>query len=109
MLLCSLIIIALYIIWCHLRPIEVENSWLAERLQKNIVLYPFVLYIGEPSERCRRHEFAHVAQIHRDGILKFYSMYLVYYLILRTRGMSHNVAYLNIPYEVEAYRYEKAG
>lgn len=51
-----------------------------------------------------RHELVHIEQIKKEGALKFYFNYLFQYLKNRIHGMKHKDAYLNIPYEVEAYR-----
>lgn len=70
-----------------------------------IVLWPFVLYAEKnPHILVRNHEAIHVAQIKRDGVLKFYVLYLGEYFKGRLQGLSHNEAYFNISYEREAYK-----
>lgn len=81
---------------------EIENSKIAALLGYNIVLYPFVLYVGVPTERVRKHEMAHVEQIKQWGVLNFYRLYIMFYVGYRMAGMSHEKAYRNIPFEVEA-------
>lgn len=72
-----------------------------------MVLYPFVL-VREmpPGERLLRHEQIHFDQIKRLGVVRFYFDYIAYYLINRMLGMSHDEAYFNNPFEVEAYEGE---
>ncbi len=69
-----------------------------------IVLWPFVLYADkDPHPFVKNHEAIHVAQIRRDGVLKFYARYLGEYARGRLAGLSHNEAYFQISYEQEAY------
>lgn len=43
----------------------------------SVCLYPWkIVYHRPPDEELRRHEWAHVYQIKRDGKLKFYSRYI---------------------------------
>lgn len=85
---------------------EVESSCIAKLLGYNIVLYPFILYVGKPSESVRKHELAHVEQIKQWGVLNFYRLYIMYYISYRFAGMTHERAYLNIPFEIEARQKE---
>lgn len=89
-----------------IRPIEIENSRIAKIIGYNIVLYPFVLYIEKPSAIEVSHEFIHISQIKRVGLIWFYLTYVWYYLQNRFKGMSHLSAYLENPYEIEANKYE---
>lgn len=89
-----------------MKIIEVENSKIAAFLDYNITLYPFILYVGAPSERTRKHEMVHIAQIEKYGVFTFYRMYLLYYIANRFRGMSPYRAYMAIPFEIEAYQKE---
>jgi len=84
--------------------IEVHNSRIAKLLGYSITLFPFILYDGVPSDVTRRHEFIHVEQIKRVGLVRFYVSYLFYYLRGRVKGLGHYDAYMAIPWEVEAYR-----
>ena len=65
------------------------------------VLYPFMLFREQREvvgDVLFRHELQHVYQIHKDGWLRFYSLYLWW---------AFRYGYLNIPYEVEARHFEK--
>ncbi|MBA2403629.1 MAG: hypothetical protein H0V66_02575 [Bdellovibrionales bacterium] len=73
-----------------------------------IVLFPFVLFASsEPDEKIDNHERIHLDQIKRDGVLMFYSRYLLEYYRSRRRGLSHDLAYRAISYEKEAYQHQK--
>lgn len=84
----------------HLQGIRILNKF---KIQ-GMVLYPFVLFASkDPDEHLRNHERIHVEQIKRDGVLRFYSQYLLEYFLLRLKKMNHDQAYRNISYEKEAY------
>lgn len=87
--------------------IEIQNSLIAKLLKTNIVLYPFVLYVGIPEKEIIKHEFAHVEQIKKYGFVFFYVSYLYFYIKNRLSGQNHMTAYLNIPYEIEARNLQK--
>ena len=53
------------------------------------------------------HERIHVIQGETLGWLKFYILYLYYYIENRRQGYSHNVAYHRIPFEAEAFANEE--
>jgi hypothetical protein len=85
---------------------EVYNSIIPKIFgAQAITLYPFIFYYDyTPNRALRNHEYIHIKQIRRDGFLKFYLSYILIYLWFRIIGKSHNVAYLSIPYEKEAYK-----
>ena len=62
----------------------------------------------ENIERFLRHELAHVRQINRVGLVRFYWRYLVEYFQLRRRGLSPAEAYRNISFEMEAAAAEES-
>jgi hypothetical protein len=76
-----------------------------------ITLYPFVLFAGtkkEISAELFRHELEHIYQVQRMGWWKFYFSYLRFYFEFRMNGKNHQLAYWNIPYEIEARNKETA-
>jgi hypothetical protein len=82
--------------------------WLRSLRINAIVLWPLVLYADtDPNPELRKHEEIHLQQIKRDGVLRFYSRYLVSYCISRWRGLSHDQAYHAIDYEQEAYAHQE--
>ena len=92
------------------------NSWLFRlpllRNYSAITLLPFgVFFSGSQAEvdpRTLNHELVHVEQIERLGLLKFYVSYLWHYLKNLIKYRNHDLAYHNIPFEVEAREREGA-
>ena len=72
-------------------PYKVKlNHWIPKLLRVNgIVLYPYVLFAKEPSERLMAHEMIHVEQIQRYGVVMFYLRYL--WETIRPRGYKFNI------------------
>lgn len=69
-----------------------------------IVLWPLILYADKEPHPCiLNHEAIHLAQIRRNGIARFYLVYVGEYAIGRLKGMQHDEAYRNISFELEAY------
>lgn len=89
-----------------MKIIEIENSRIADLIGYHITLYPFILYNGVPTTRVRKHEWVHIEQIQRLGVLRFYVSYFLCYLKCRALGMSSYDSYMSIPYEIEAYAKE---
>lgn len=73
-----------------------------------IVLYPFVFISLKKEDRGVRvvlkHELTHVYQVQSCGVLRFYLDYLFQYIKNLFKYKNHKEAYLNISYEIEAYR-----
>ena len=74
-------------------------------LGRRIFIAPHVA--GSQLERLVRHELAHVRQIARVGLIRFYWRYAVEYLRNRRMGMSSVAAYRNITFEKEAFEAEE--
>jgi len=62
---------------------------------------------GEELQRLLRHELAHVRQIIRLGLFRFYARYVKEYVTLRLRRVPAAEAYRRISFEVEAYAEEE--
>lgn len=60
-----------------------------------VTLYPFIFYRYHPEQSHRLHEYIHVEQIRRLGWMKFYFLWIWYYL---------KFGYTNNPFEVEAFK-----
>ncbi|MEP6801473.1 MAG: DUF4157 domain-containing protein [Acidobacteriota bacterium] len=56
----------------------------------------------EPGARLIAHEIQHVSQFAREGFLSFGIRYLAAYARGRFRGLRHDAAYSQIPFEIEA-------
>lgn len=56
----------------------------------------------ERFEKLLRHELAHVRQVRDFGLIRFLYRYMRDYIRLRRGGLSSHLAYMAIPFEVEA-------
>ena len=61
----------------------------------------------ERAIRFIRHELAHVRQINRLGLVRFYWRYFCEYVANRRAGMSPSAAYRSISFEIEAVAAEE--
>jgi len=82
-----------------LRPF-LFNDVLAITLGRRV--YLAARLAGAERERIIAHELAHVAQIERVGLLRFYGRYLIEYVANRRNGMTPHEAYRRISFEQEA-------
>ena len=94
-----------------MRPIIIQNSNIPKYLSifiniYAITLYPFIICREEMDEVVLNHEKIHLAQQKELWIIGFYLLYVYYWLRRRLSGESSLIAYLNIPFEVEAYSNE---
>lgn len=98
-----------------------ENSWIFKlpilSRYSAITLGPFIFFKGKRSEKLLRHELVHVDQIGRlammahpmmnkaiFGIIAFFLSYGGFFIFNLFKYRNWNLAYRNIPYEVEAYK-----
>lgn len=95
------------------RPWFFENSsiplWLSKLAPIEIgaiTIGPFVFSRGEMSEETRTHETIHWQQYIETGILGFIILYYLYYLIGYIKYRDGQVAYMQIPFEQEAYEHD---
>ncbi|WP_457126502.1 hypothetical protein [Mucilaginibacter sp. HD30] len=75
-----------------------------------MALYPFILVKRKELKKDKvliRHEQIHLQQQKELLILPFYLMYLLCYCYNLIRLRNHHKAYMQIPFEREAYRHEK--
>lgn len=72
-----------------------------------ITIYPFVVvredYLDEYGDILLNHELIHIEQQKELYLLGFYILYITYYLYNLIKYCNHNKAYMNIPFEQEAY------
>lgn len=61
-----------------------------------IVLYPFIFVKDKNNKRLVNHELIHIEQIKDCGILKFYILYLWYWI-------KNGFSYRDNPFEIEAF------
>ncbi len=94
-----------------MRPIIIQNSNIPKYLSifiniYAITLYPFIICREEMDEVTLNHEKIHLAQQKELWIIGFYLLYVYYWLRGKWKGEQSLIAYLNIPFEVEAYSNE---
>lgn len=92
-----------------MRPIILQNSNIPKYLSifiniYAITLYPFIICKGEMDETTLNHEKIHLAQQRELWIIGFYLLYVYYWLRGKWSGSTSLGAYLNIPFEREAYK-----
>jgi len=68
-----------------------------------ITLYPFIVSRSEMSKTTLNHERIHLVQQRELWLLGFYVLYILYWLKGKVSGMTNRAAYMNIPFEKEAY------
>jgi len=87
--------------------------WLAFFLRRTgyraITLWPLVFIVERTlsrEDRLMRHERIHLRQQLELGVLPFYIMYILEYLLGRLSGLTHDAAYRGIRFEREAFQNE---
>ena len=92
-----------------MKPIVVQNSNIPKYLSifiniSAITLFPFIISRDEMSDVTIRHEIIHIEQQRELFVIFFYILYVWYWLRGKMSGMTNDEAYMNIPFEQEAYR-----
>lgn len=92
-----------------MKPIIIQNSKIPKYLSlfiniSAITLFPFIISRDEMSDVTIRHEMIHIEQQKELLVIFFYILYVWYWLKGKVKGMSNDDAYMNIPFEQEAYR-----
>jgi len=85
------------------------NHWLPKKVKADgLVIYPYVL-LRHPENKIKRkkalhHEWVHIQQIRKDGLVKFYFGWFTQLIKNLFRYKNVHKAYRNISYESEAYK-----
>jgi len=92
-----------------MKPIIIQNSKIPKYLSlfiniSAITLFPFIISRDKMSDVTIRHEMIHIEQQKELLVIFFYILYVWYWLKGKVKGMSNDDAYMNIPFEQEAYR-----
>ena len=93
--------------------IKIIWLWFFEVLLKpfgnytGIALFGIGIYKYEPTPKLENHELIHWEQQKELWFVGFLIAYLAYYLLGRIDGKNHRQAYLDIPFEREAYANDK--
>lgn len=72
-----------------------------------IAIFPFIIVRNQEvkaSEVTIHHEKIHFRQQIELLIIPFYILYITFYIFYRIKGHNHFNAYMNIPFEKEAYQ-----
>ena len=93
----------------NMKPIIIKDSKLPQALSffidiYAITLYPFIIIKDKGNETIINHEKIHIEQQKELFVIGFYVLYVYYWLKGKVKGLSNNAAYMNIPFEREAYR-----
>lgn len=92
-----------------MKPIIIKDSKLPQALSffidiYAITLYPFIIIKDKGNETTINHEKIHIVQQKELFVIGFYVLYVYYWLCGKVKGLSNDAAYMNIPFEREAYR-----
>ena len=68
-----------------------------------ITLYPFVFIKDKGNVITLNHEKIHLEQQKELWVIGFYLLYVYYWLKGKVKGLSNDAAYMQIPFEREAY------
>ena len=95
-----------------MNPIIIQNSKIPHYLSVfinigAITLYPFIISRGEMSEITINHEKIHLRQQRELWLIGFYFLYVYFWLKSKIKGRSSLAAYLDIPFEREAYHMQE--
>jgi hypothetical protein len=92
-------------------PFVVKWDWLLSIASKingfqvaGIEFIPFIVVVNDLNNKSLiRHETIHFYQMMETLIIGYYLLYAFYYIKNRIFGLSHDKAYRNINFEIEAY------
>jgi len=92
-----------------MKPIIIKDSKLPQALSffidiYAITLYPFIIIKDKGNETTINHEKIHIVQQKELFVIGFYVLYVYYWLCGKVKGLSNDTAYMNIPFERDAYR-----
>lgn len=71
-----------------------------------ITIFPFIFYKRQLSEETLKHETCHYYQELGLGVILFYVLYGLFYIVGLVVYRNHDEAYYNIPFEMAAYDVE---
>ena len=91
-----------------MKPIIIQNSNIPKYLSifiniSAITLFPFIISRDKMDDITIRQEMIHIEQQRELLVIFFYILYVWYWLKGKVKGMTNDEAYMNIPFEQEAY------
>ena len=92
--------------------IVVRNSKIPKLLSwfisiRAITLWPWIIFRDDADDLTINHERIHIRQQAELLVLPFYVLYAGFWLFNKIKGQSNSEAYMNIPFEKEAYENQK--
>jgi MoaA/NifB/PqqE/SkfB family radical SAM enzyme len=84
-----------------------EHSWLARRLNVRYLALGSTLHASGPVPNVPRHEFLHLAQFRRFGIVRVLAHYVRHAAVGLIRHRDPGRAFRDVPFEAEARAYER--
>ena len=90
------------IVW-FIQPLEITDvKWLKF---DGMVLWPFILYKDKkPTKEIQDHEWTHIAQIAKYGVILFYLIYGIEILYYYFKFRDARKAYESVSFEKQAYK-----
>jgi hypothetical protein len=88
--------------------IVVTNSKIPKMLSwfisiRAITLWPWIIFRDDADEVTINHERIHIRQQAELLVIPFYVLYAGFWLFYKLKGQTNSEAYMNIPFEKEAY------
>lgn len=83
-----------------------RNHWLPGKLGIGCIAFGRTLYLRGSEERIPQHEFLHIAQFHKFGVIKVVSLYLFHIIKNYRRFGNFRDAFREVPFEKEARDFE---
>ncbi len=68
-----------------------------------ITLWPWIIFRDDADEVTINHERIHIRQQAELLVIPFYVLYAGFWLFYKLKGQTNSEAYMNIPFEKEAY------
>jgi hypothetical protein len=83
-----------------------RKHWLPEKLGVDCVAFGRTLYVRKAESDIPRHEFLHLAQFHKYGVLRVILHYLFHISLNVCRYRNVRDSFCNVPFEREARDFE---
>ena len=83
-----------------------RKHWLPEKLGIECIAFGKTLYLRGPEERIPQHEFLHIAQFNKFGVVRVIFHYLVHITKNYRRLRNFKDSFREVPFEKEARDFE---
>lgn len=85
-----------------------ENHWIPNKMGVEVFVFGKTMHFMKKMEQIPKHEYLHIAQFKKYGIVLVIFHYLFYLIMNLFKYRNFGKAYLAIPFEVEARDFEKS-